>query len=247
MNSRRANRLGIMLLMAGPIGCAAIEPDVPRYEVLSSQLATGSLAADAIRPLIRAQWTYERPRRDSEPEFLLYRQGPTQRFGADWVIHQGDERSEYWRMDNQGNVVLTAVISHVDRAISLFQPPLIIAYRELSPGQKRQHEVSMRVVDARNPSQQRESGKAKQTVQYVGDFLIRTPMGEMQVQRVDVSFIADLQFADANTTSVIYVADGVGPVVEQRLLTVKVLGLSTRRRLETIVLTSKSSEDSAAP
>ena len=247
MSSGRAIRLGIVLLMAGPVGCAAVGLDAPRYEVLSSQAATGSLTADAIRPLIRAQWTYERPQSDSESEFLLYRRGPTQRFGADWVTHQGNERSEYWRMDDQGNVVLTAVISHVDRAISLFQPPLIIAYRELSPGEKRQHEVSMRVVDARNPSRQRESGTAKQTVQYVGDFLIRTPMGETQVQRVDMSFIADLQFADAITTSVIYVADGVGPVVEQRLLTVKVLGLSTRRRLETLLLTSKSSEDSETP
>lgn len=247
MSSGRAIRLGIVLLMAGPVGCAAVGPDAPRYEVLSSQPATGSLTADAIRPLIRAQWTYERPNRDSESEFLEYRRGPTQRFEADWVTHQGDERSEYWRMDDQGNVVLTAVISHVERAISLFQPPLIIAYRELSPGEKRQHEVSMRVVDARNPSRQRESGTAKQTVQYVGDFLIRTPMGEMQVKRVDVSFIADLQFADASTTSVIYLADGVGPVVERRLLMVKVLGLSTRRRLETLLLTSKSSEDSGTP
>ena len=247
MNGRRAIGLGIVLLMAGPVGCAAVGPDASRYEVLSMQPATGSLTADAIRPPIPMQWTYERPNRDSETEIVLYRRCPTQRFGADWVTHQGDERSEYWRADDQGNVVMTAVISYVDRAISLFQPPLIIAYRELSPGEKREHEVSMRVVDARNPSQQRESGKAKQTVEYVGDFLIRTPMGEMQVQRLDVSFIADLQFADANTTSVIYVADGVGPVVEQRLLTVKVLGLSTRRRLETLLLTPKPAEDSAAP
>ncbi len=247
MSSRRAIRLAIVLLMAGPIGCAAVGPDAPRYEVLSSQPATGSLTADTIRPLISMQWTYERPQRDSETEIVLYRRGPTQLFGADWVTHQGEERSEYWRADDQGNVVMTAVISHVDRAISLFQPPLIIAYRELSPGESREHEVAMRVVDARNPSQQRESGKAKQTVEYVGNFLIRTPMGEMQVQRVDVSFIADLQFADANTTSVIYVAQGLGPVVEQRLLTVKVLGLSTRRRLETLVLTSKTSEGSGAP
>ena len=251
MSSRRAIRLGIALLMVGSVGCATVGLDAPRYEVLSSQPATGSLTADAVRPPIPAQWTYERPQSDPKSElaseFLLYRRDPTQRFGADWVTHQGDERSEYWLLDDQGNVVLTAVISHVDRAISLFQPPLIVAYRELSPGESREHEVSMRVVDARNPSQQRESGKARQTVQYVGDFLIRTPMGEMQVQRVDVSFIADLQFADANTTSVIYVAEGLGAVVEQRLLTLKVLGVSTRRRLETLLLTSKPSEDSAAP
>ena len=247
MNGRRAIGLGIVLLMAGPVGCAAHGPDAPRFEVLSSQPGTGSLTADAIRPLTAAQWTYERPKRDSEAETVPYRRDPTQRFGADWVTHRGDERSEYWRMDDQGNVVLTAVISHVDRAISLFQPPLIIAYRELSPGESRQHEVSMRVVDARNPSQQRETGNAKQSVEYVGDFLIRTPMGEMSAKRVDVSFVADLQFADAKTTSVIYVAEGLGPVVEQRLLTIKVLGLSARRRLETLLLTSKSSEESATP
>ena len=106
---------------------------------------------------------------------------------------------------------------------------------------------SLRVVDARNPSRQRESGKAKQTVHYVGDFLIRTPIGEMPAQRVEVNFIADLQFADAKTTSVIYVAQGLGRVVQQRLLTVKVLGLSARRQLETLLLTSEPSEDTAVP
>ena len=48
MSSGRAIRLGIVLLMAGPVGCAAVGPDAPRYEVLSSQPATGSLTADAI-------------------------------------------------------------------------------------------------------------------------------------------------------------------------------------------------------
>ena len=142
MSSRRVIRLSIVLLMAGPVGCATVGPDAPRYEVLSMQPATGSLTAERFRPLISKHWTYERPNRDSETEIVLYRRGSTQRFGAEWVTHQGNERSEYWRMDDQGNVVMTAVISHVDRAISLFQPPLIIAYRELSPGEKRQHEVA---------------------------------------------------------------------------------------------------------
>lgn len=244
MSGWRAIRLGIALLTASPMGCTAPRPDAPLYEVLSTQLATESLTADSYCPLRSMQWTYERPQRDAETEFVLYRRGPTQQFGADWVTHQGDERSEYWRLDDQGNVVMTAVVSHVDRAISLFEPPLIIAYHELSPGESRRHEVLMRVVDARNPSRQRESGKAKQTVRYVGDFLIRTPIGEMPAQRVDVNFIADLQFADANTTSVIYVAQGRGTVVQQRLLTVRLLGLSARRRLETLLLTS---EDTTAP
>jgi len=246
MSCRRATRLSIVLLIVGSVGCATVGPDAPPYEVLSSQPATGSLTAHTVRPLVPMEWTYERPKRDAEAEIVPYRREPTQRFGADWVTHQGDERSEFWRMDDEGNVVLTAVISHVDRAISLFQPPLIVAYRELSPGESKEHEVAMRVVDARNPSQQREFGKAKQTVEYVGDFLIRTPMGEMPVQRVDMSFDADLQFADASTTSVIYLADGLGPVVEERLLTIKVLGLSVRRRYETLLLMPKRSEESVA-
>ncbi len=68
----------------------------------------------------------------------------------------------------------------------------------------------------------------------------------MLTKRVYVIFTADLQFANAKTTSVIYVAEGLGPVVEQRMLTVKVLGLSARRRYETLLLTSKSSEDSGS-
>jgi len=233
--------------MAAPIGCAPVRPDSPPFEVLSIQPATESLVAEAIYPLTTMQWTYATAGRGGPIEPVIYRRLRTTRFGAAWVTHQGNERSEFWRLDDDENVVMTAVISHADRAISLFQPPLIVAYHDLPPGEMRQHEVAMRVVDARNPSRQRESGKARRTIRYVGDYLIRTPMGEMLTKRVDVSFTADLQFANANTTSVIYVAEGLGPVVEQRTQDVRILGLSARRRHQTLLLTSKSSEDSGSP
>ena len=247
MSSGRAIRLCAALATAAPIGCASVGPESPPFEVLSIQPATESLAGEAIYPLTTTQWTYETAQRSGAIEPVIYRRLRTRRFGAAWVTHHGNERSEFWRLDDDQNVVMTAVISHVDRAISFFQPPLIVAYHDLPPGELRRHEVAMRVVDARNPSRQRESGKARRTIQYVGDYLIRTPMGEMLTKRVDVSFTADLQFADANTTSVIYLAEGLGPVVQQRLLTVKVLGLSARRRHQTLLLTSKSSEDSGSP
>ncbi len=247
MSRGRAIRLCAALATAAPISCAAVGPDSPPFEVLSIHPATESLAAETIYPLTTTQWTYETAQRGGALDPVIYRRLRTKRFGAAWVTHHGDERSEFWRLDDDQNVVMTAVISHVDRAISLFQPPLIVAYRDLPPGELRQHEVAMRVVDARNPSRQRESGKARRTIQYVGDYLIRTPMGEMLTKRVDVSFTADLQFAKANTTSVIYVAKGLGPVVEQRMQVVQILGLSARRRYQTLLLTSKSPEDSGSP
>lgn len=247
MSRGRAMRLCAALVTAAPIGCAGVRPDSPPFEVLSIEPATESLAAEAIYPLTTTQWTYETAGRGGANEPVSYRRLRTQRFGAAWVTHQGNERSEFWRLDDDQNVVMTAVISHVDRAISLFQPPLIVAYRDLPPGEVRQHEVAMRVVDARNPSRQRESGKARRTIQYVGDYLIRTRLGEMLTKRVDVTFTADLQFADAKTTSVIYVAKGLGPVVEQRMQVVQILGLSSRRRHQTLLLTSRSSEDSGSP
>lgn len=247
MSCGRAIRLCAALATAAPISCAAVGPESPPFEVLSIHPATESLAAETIYPLTTTQWTYETAQRGGAIEPVIYRRLRTKRFGATWVTHHGDERSEFWRLDDDQNVVMTAVISHVDRAISLFQPPLIVAYHDLPPGELRQHEVAMRVVDARNPSRQRESGKARRTIQYVGDYVIRTPMGEMLTKRVDVSFTADLQFADANTTSVIYVAEGLGPVVEQRIQVVRILGLSARRRYQTLLLTSKSPEDSGSP
>ena len=247
MSRGRAMRLCAALATAAPIGCTAVGPDSPPFEVLSIQPATESLAAETIYPLTTTRWTYETAQRGGAIEPVIYRRLRTKRFGAAWVTHQGNERSEFCRLDDDRNVVMTAVISHVDRALSLFQPPLIVAYRDLPPGEVRQHEVAMRVVDARNPSRQRESGKARRTIQYVGDYLIRTPMGEMLTKRVDVSFTADLQFADANTTTVIYVAKGLGPVVEQRMQVVRILGLSARRRHQTLLLTSKSPEDSGSP
>ena len=247
MNGRRAIRLSVVLATSAAIGCATAPPESPPFDVISTHAPSEALGAEILCPLAETQWIYRIDASDGQDRQIIYRRLRTERYKAAWVTHQGDERSEFWRLDESGNVVMPAVISQTDRAISLFKPPLIVAYNELAPGELRKQVVAMRVVDARNPTRQRETGTATQTIEYVDDQLIRTPIGEILTRRVIVNFKADLQFADAQTSSVLYVNDALGIVVQERLQLISVLGLSARRHAQTLLLTSDLAEDSPSP
>ncbi|MHC4416060.1 MAG: hypothetical protein ACYS0G_12335 [Planctomycetota bacterium] len=230
-----------MLFVAGALssalGCSP-SPLNAGFEALGTLPAGDPVALEDLCPLQPGARSYTVSTGPGAGERIARRRSTTQRFAANWVDDEGGRRSEFWRLDQDANLVMPAVIEHADGAISLFDPPLVVAYRSLPAGQTRRQEVAMRVVDLADPALQRESGRATRTIEYVDDQTLRTPLGELVAKRVVVTFEADLQFADARTTSTLYVVPGLGPVVEQHREIVRVLGIPTRDRRRTLVLRS---------
>ena len=68
--------------------------------------------------------------------------------------------------------------------------------------------------------------------------MLKTPLGQFATKRLVVDFTADLQLADALTNSTLYVVPGLGPVVIEHVEVIKVLGIPTRRRGRTLVLSA---------
>ena len=176
-NHRRI--LGALLLVLGPVaaaGCAS-GPESSLLHVLATRPPSDPVRSDDLYPLRPGQWIYDV---DGSNQIVLERTR-TDRFGATWMNREGDQRTEFWHVDDDGNIVMDATIDHQNSAISIFEPPLIIAYRELAPRQPRRDETAMRVVDLNNTETQRECGTAVRTIEYINDELIRTPTGEFLV------------------------------------------------------------------
>jgi hypothetical protein len=223
-----------LLLLAG---CATTTEN-PGFEVLSTSRATGPLPADAVFPATGGDWIYLVTTGAGAGERLAHRRESTDRYRAAWADREADRRSEYWRLDEAGNVVMPVVVDHDDKAITFFDPPLVLAYSRLEPGRQYEQAFTMRVMDERRPERQRDLGTGTQTIVYADDQVLKTPLGRLATKRIVVRFTADLKMAGAETTTTLYVIPGVGAVVIQRRETVRLMGVLIRNRNQTQVLTS---------
>jgi hypothetical protein len=210
----------------------------PGFDVLSTVPAAGPVDAEAIYPYVGGEWVYLVTVGDGAGGQSVHSREATERYRAAWVDHQAGRRSEYWRPDDAGNLVMPAVVDHDDRAVTFFEPPLILAYRRLEPGRQYEQTFSMRVMDARRPERQRDLGTGTQTIEYADDQVLKTPLGRIATRRVMVRFTAELKMARAETTTSLYVVPGVGAAVIDRREAVRLLGVPIRDRNQTLLLMS---------
>ena len=234
-----------VVLALGPVaatGCAGGSGSGVLH-VLETQPPSCPVPAGDLYPMRAGQWIYDV---DGGNQIVLER-SRTDRFGATWMTREGDQRTEFWHLDDDGNIVLDATIDHEHSAISIFEPPLIIAYRELAPRQPRRDETAMRVVDLNNTETQRESGTAVRTIEYINDERIRTPTGEFLVKHIEVRFVADLQVANAVTDLTLYVVPALGVVAEQRRESVKFLGVGVPKSRTLTLATVPTEAAAVAP
>lgn len=235
MSACRAMSAATALLLIA--GCAKTTR-MPGFEVLSVSPATEPLPADAIYPSVAGDWTYAVTAGDDAGADVVHQRAATERYAAAWVNEQADRRSEYGRVNEAGDIVMPVVVDHDDKAITVFDPPLILAYARLEPGRPREQAFAMRVMDKQRPERQRDLGTGTQTIEYADDQVLRTSLGRLEARRITVRFAADLKMARAETTTTLYVVPGVGAVVIERREAVRLLGVTIRDRDQTLVLSS---------
>lgn len=252
MHARAAFLFTLMCAGAALAGCAAkskVEaPSGPESALvlLEEQPAAGTLTANDVQPLAPGTETYMRIGEDGAVEGkLVVKREPTDRFGAAIAVSDNEGRTQFLRADENGNVVMTAVIEEADHAISLFDPPLVVAFAELVPRTPRSSQSKMRVVDSKNQSKQRESGKATRTMTYIRDQRVRTPSGEFVAKCVEIHFVADLKLADADETTMMFILPGVGEVAEVGAESVKVFGAFGKTVRHTSVLDQPAAASAA--
>ena len=240
-------KFAALLAIAAIIGCASTNGNHQEhfgFDILNTNDPAQPIDAQTIFPLKSRDKTYLITHGKGLGNKTIHSCKPTDKYNASWVNGQGKSRSEYWRLDENGSIVMTAAISYRDQAISFFEPPLTIITKTIKPGQIQQHESSMRVVDLKKPSRQRLAGKAVITIHYVDDLLLSTPLGEILTKRIRIVFKADLRFADAVTTTTLYVSQDLGVIVKERTESISLLGLPPSIDRKTLVLLSKPPTDS---
>ncbi len=217
-------------------GCASSQKKELGYELVAVSAASGVVPAAQSVQLREGTWAWQVTLGDGIGRLVERSRKRTDEYDATWVETEDDGRREYFAHDDDGNLVLRVVVEPADRAITFFEPPMVIAYRELAPDGPREQKVNMRVMDLARPKRMKEHGVATRTVQYVDDRLIRTPLGTMPTKRVEITFRADLGLPVAENATTLLIYPPFGVVVEKREDTVRVMGIPLRHRDQTLVL-----------
>lgn len=222
-------------------GCRGPQRAGPGYEILETMPAEATLAAAQIYPTASGRLEYRITQGDDAGALLVERRLATPGPCVTWIDDPRGGRREFWRVDGAGDIVMPAVVDEGDGAITLFDPPLILAHAQLAPGPPRTQRTLMQVVRLDDPSRPRESGTASQTFEYSDQVRLRTAGGELTAARVTITFKADLRMADAETVTTLYVVPGPGPgpgpgpVVREWSEAVKALGVTIRRGRRSMV------------
>ena len=228
-------RLTIAVLMTVS-GCASSKTDALGYELAAVSAASGVVLISDVIQLREGTWAWQVTLGDGVGRWIERSRKPTDEYDAQWVETEGDGRREYLAHDDDGNLVLMVVVEPADKAVTFFEPPLIVAYAELTPDGPREQKVTMRVMDMVRTTRMKDRGIATRTVQYMDDQLIRTSLGMMPTKRIVITFRADLGLARAENATTLLVYPSFGVVVEQREDTVTVMGIPLRHRDQTLVL-----------
>lgn len=152
-----------------------------------------------------------------------------------FAVRMGDSQTLLLERTPSGGIEMPVTITHSDRAVSLFEPPLGIAASELMYGAPYTSRSAMRVVDERNRSREIQSGEATRTFTIVDRCRIRTVMGEFDVIRVEIDFRAKLSLASAQERAVQYIEPTLGVVAEERRKAIRAVGIFGRTVEQTIV------------
>ncbi len=145
-----------------------------------------------------------------------------------WRVDGVDGTVDWLAFNPDGFLQLVRTESPRYDATTTFDPPLLLAPRELRGEDEFISDAMMRVVSM-STQRERDKGSARRRLRVVRGERIRTPLGEWNATVVESVFTATLGMAVATHRTTLWVVPEVGPVVERWEASVQVLGIPVPR------------------
>ena len=228
----------------------------PAFEVVGPAADDATfvgLSAAELEPLMPGSQRWTVVQGDGVGTSFVRTVAASDRFGAQVADRWGDLHTHFLRRENQ-QVLMPANTSHEDKAITIFDPPLVVAPARLTAAAPFVSRARMRVVDEQDPSKVMHLGRCERTLTLQGRDVVRTPLGELVAVRVRMEFQATLQLAKASEVATLYVVPGLGVIAEDRVERINALGFVNRTRRSVVVRSDRpaalgveGSEASAPP
>jgi len=243
-------RHAAVLAVASLASCTSVQSDDHDrngLDLLGMRTPSGPLLAADVAPERPSMREYRITSGRAAGREILQAVKRTAEHGAEWSFNDDGTRVEYWDADEAGNLVMPVLIDYEDRTITVFDPPLVLVYDRMRPGEPRHQEVTMEILDSRQPDVVIRTGTAQRVMEYVDDQIVRTPAGEFRTHRLAIRFEADFGDTVVERTSTLYIAPGIGVIAEDASETAHLPRLDPRSQRQTVVLSryqpARQSED----
>lgn len=151
-----------------------------------------------------------------------------------WRVDGVDGTVDWLAFNSNGFLQLVQTDSPRDDARTTFDPPLLLAPREVRGEDEFISDATMRVVSL-TTQRERDKGSARRKLRIVRGERIRTPLGEWNATVVESVFTATLGMAVATHRTTLWIVPEIGPVMERWEASVQVLGLPVPRDRGTAV------------
>ncbi|HWB18727.1 MAG TPA: hypothetical protein VG711_00380, partial [Phycisphaerales bacterium] len=115
-------------------------------------------------------------------------------------------------------------IDSSEKTLPLFDPPMILCYATMKPGEEHTQSLKMRVLDSKTARKQREAGTATHTVRFLGSQSVRSPLGEITALNLQGDFHADLSLANVTNTTSLWITPDLSIIADHSSEQVKILG-----------------------
>lgn len=229
----------------GPIpGLGLGEPAPPASTLLASS-AYAAAARERLRVFA-----------GDAPDALLIRAASPAVDRPGWTILTTDARSgeaistDTLGFNAEGDVVLTSTITHRERVLTTFDPPLLLLPASIAPGESRTQSVTLTVHPLSRPDDIQDQGPATQTLTLAADQTVNTP-APIPAAVIRVVFTVRLNAATVNrTTEQWFALTGprlAGPIAERSDERVTALGFQVRRTRQFFILEDPSRREPPEP
>jgi hypothetical protein len=159
--------------------------------------------------------------------------------GPAWRYRIGDQETELFLQEGDGDVVVTGVNDHKEGVATRYDPPKPLLPKDLAPGEERRATSQIQVFDLKDTSHLLHSGSLDVVVANLGTYRVTIPAGEFEAILIRSATHGRVGPAKLEDVQYYFFAPKVGNLASVQRREVKAFGIYNSTVREARVLAAK--------
>lgn len=167
-----------------------------------------------LMPLMNGEWVYRitagKDRGDEQTDSIG--RSKNENAKKPWRRMVGKKYIEYFRAKKDGKLIVVSEADLTENVITHYDPPVMVMYDGLKPGETIDQEIKITVYDLDDPTDEKYSGKLHVTHSYVGAFEVSVPAGKYETVLLKSTFVGKVGPASVKDFGYLFFSKNYGVV-----------------------------------
>ena len=167
-----------------------------------------------LMPLMTTEWVYRITAGGNRGDLQTDSIGKSKNASAEksWRRMVGKKYIEYFRVKEGGKLLEISEADLTEDVITHYNPPILLMYDGLRPGETIKQEIKITVYDLDDPTDAKYRGKLAVTHSYVGAYEVSVPAGRYETVLLKSTFVGKVGPASVNDFGYVFFSKGHGVV-----------------------------------